>query len=58
MDLGLAGKVAIVTGASDGIGKAAAMRFAKEGASVAILARTMSDWKQSRQRSVVQPETR
>lgn len=43
MDLGLAGKVAIVTGASDGIGKAAAMRFAMEGASVAILARTMSD---------------
>ena len=36
MDLGLAGKVAIVTGASDGIGKAAAARFAAEGASVAL----------------------
>lgn len=43
MDLGLKGKVAIVTGASDGIGKAAAMRFAVEGARVAILARTASD---------------
>ena len=43
MDLGLTGKVAIVTGASDGIGKAAAARFAAEGASVALLARTISD---------------
>jgi NAD(P)-dependent dehydrogenase (short-subunit alcohol dehydrogenase family) len=43
MDLGLAGKVAIVTGASDGIGKAAAYRFAAEGASVALVSRTASD---------------
>ena len=43
MDLGLTGKAAIVTGGSDGIGKAAAMRFAMEGANVAILARTFSD---------------
>ncbi len=43
MDLGLAGKVAIVTGASDGIGKAAAARMAAEGASVALVSRTATD---------------
>ena len=40
MDLGLEGKVAIVTGGSDGIGKAAAASLAREGANVAIAART------------------
>jgi NAD(P)-dependent dehydrogenase (short-subunit alcohol dehydrogenase family) len=39
MDLGLKGRVAIVTGGSEGIGKAAALSMAKEGAWVAILAR-------------------
>ncbi len=39
MDLGLEGKVAVVTGASMGIGKAAARLFAREGASVVICAR-------------------
>jgi NAD(P)-dependent dehydrogenase (short-subunit alcohol dehydrogenase family) len=40
MDLGLAGKNAIVTGGSLGIGKAIARELAREGASVAIAARS------------------
>jgi 3-oxoacyl-[acyl-carrier protein] reductase len=39
MDLGLDGKVALVTAASRGLGAAAAMAFAQEGARVAICAR-------------------
>ena len=39
MDLGLQDKVAIVTGGSDGIGKAAALSMAREGANVVIVAR-------------------
>ncbi len=39
MELGLKGKVAIVTGASEGIGRATAVRLALEGAKVAICAR-------------------
>ena len=40
MDLGLRGRHAIVTGGSLGIGKAIARELAREGADVAIVART------------------
>ena len=39
MDLGLKGKVALVAGASQGMGRAAAFGFSREGAKVAICAR-------------------
>ena len=42
MDLGLEGKTAPVTGASEGIGKAIARKLADEGVRVAICARTES----------------
>ena len=39
LDLGLTGKVAIITGGSEGLGRASAQRLAAEGARVAICAR-------------------
>ncbi len=43
MDLGLEGKVAIVTGGSMGLGRATALALAQEGADVAICARGVPD---------------
>jgi len=43
MDLGLRGRVAIVAAASKGLGRAVAEELAREGAEVAICARTASD---------------
>ena len=39
LELGLSGKIAIVTGASEGLGRACAERFARSGARVAMCAR-------------------
>jgi 3-oxoacyl-[acyl-carrier protein] reductase len=43
MDLGLSGKVALVGASSKGLGKASALALAREGARVAICARTEAD---------------
>lgn len=40
MDMGLEGKVAFIGGASKGLGRACAIRFAREGANVVIVARS------------------
>ena len=49
MDLGLAGKVAFVTGGSKGIGAAIGAALAQEGANVALCARTTAEVERSAQ---------
>src|SRR5947208_16840902 len=47
MNLGLAGKAAVITGGSRGIGRSVAIRLAEEGCSVAICGRTADDVEQT-----------
>ena len=47
MELGLKGKSALVTGASEGIGKAIARKLADEGVRVAVCARTEATLKEA-----------
>jgi len=46
MDLGIAGKVAVVTGAGRGIGREVALVLAREGARLALISRTLSELEQ------------
>jgi 3-oxoacyl-[acyl-carrier protein] reductase len=49
MNLGMKGKPVLVMAASDGLGKAAAMEFAREGAQVMLFARSEDRLKQARE---------
>jgi 3-oxoacyl-[acyl-carrier protein] reductase len=56
VDLGLSGKVALVTASSKGLGKASALALAREGARVTICARTEADLEAAAEE--IQGETR
>ncbi len=51
MKLGLGGRIALVTAASRGLGKAVALRLAEEGADVAICARGVEQLRKTPTRS-------
>jgi len=50
LDLGLNGKVAVITGGSEGLGRACALKFAQEGARVALCARRKAILEQTAER--------
>lgn len=52
MDLGLQDKVALITGASKGIGLHTALQLAKEGAKVAICGRNKDSLKEAKAKPV------
>ncbi|MBI4611738.1 MAG: SDR family oxidoreductase [Candidatus Rokubacteria bacterium] len=50
MELGLKGKVVVITGGSEGLGRACALKFAQEGARVALCARRKAILEQTAER--------
>ena len=52
----LSGKTILVTGAGDGIGRSAALNYAKYGASVLLLGRTGANWRPYTMKSKTQAD--